>query len=203
MKHDADTDRRTDTDHPADRYMTPVPPEERPQATVPIGEILCPVPGCGYSHESAQGLCGHIPNKGEPRHRWSAVDVTAADLKELDSRGTHPDPDVHRLLGRGEGGHNPRKGTEAYLETETVRAHLTWEGVPLDDVQVFYDAGYGSVQIQPRRWLPSEEWDRFLTVMYETDGVRRAGDTRFYCRSEFVEELDPYELGVNLSGGHE
>lgn len=157
--------------------------------------IECPVESCDYSHPSSSGLCAHIGGKQDYNHNWDRIVISAADIHELDDRGFHPNGRVRSLLY---GDDEARIGTDDYLAVESVRAYLVWEDLPISKIQVYIDPRYASVQIQPRAYL-GDDWDAYKTLMQETDGIHYDWDTqRNYATGEFVNGLNPRELGVKL-----
>lgn len=68
----------------------------------------------------------------------------------------------------------------------TVGTWLASEYAETEALAVYVHQGYDSVQIRPVEWL--DDWDEFLTLVRNTDGLEWNGDVA-YCSEEFLEEL--------------
>jgi hypothetical protein len=124
-------------------------------------ELTCPVPGCDYSHPSANGIISHVGN-GHP-DGWDETDATARDVHK---QATHRDEsDMKRVA--------------------TVEDYLARNGVRLAAVDVFVHQGYGTVQIATTDYI--DDWDGFRDAV-EVDGIRYNGDVNV-CTDEFVDDL--------------
>ena len=124
-------------------------------------ELTCPVPGCDYSNPSANGIVAHV---GHHPNGW---DDATREPWEI-----HAD-----ASDRDESDRSRSRRVHTWLRSEYPDA---------GSLAVYVHQGYDSVQIRPVDWL--EDWDGFLTLVREADGLHWNGDVA-YCSEEFVEEL--------------
>ncbi len=130
-----------------------------------LPQLVCPVNDCDYSHNSSQGLAAHVGNA--TGHGWDVVEITATDLHELASRGTHPNEQIRELL---DGGPKARQGTDAAEHIERVRQWCR-DGVPIniEKVQVYVHPARKRVEIQQRIHLDEAEFEAYRIAMQESD----------------------------------
>lgn len=130
-------------------------------------ELPCPVPGCSYSHPSANGIIGHVGNGHADG--WSATDATPADIHK---RASERDETAMRRVAK-------------------VEDYLARNGVDTANVDVYVHQAYGSVQIATDGYV--EAWDAFRDAV-QVDGIRYTGDVN-YCTDEFVAQLPAFGDG--------
>lgn len=129
-------------------------------------ELTCPVRGCDYTHESPQGLAGHVPSHPGG---WDAAEASPTDVHEEWTAGRE----------------------DASTRVAKVEFYLAGRGVPLDALRVYEHAGYGTVQIRLTRRLSDAEWNVYRGAT-DVEGVRYVGNNVSYCTEAFVEDLpDP------------
>lgn len=87
-------------------------------------QICCPVPGCTYTHESVQGIAGHVGNGHEDG--WEAAVASPTDVHEAVS-----------LANPGDA-----------LRVAKVRAWLEQNEVPTELFRVYIDQRFGTVQVR-------------------------------------------------------
>lgn len=125
--------------------------------------IECPVSGCDYQHVTSQGLAGHFPNAAGGGHDWDTLDVSAVDLHELASRGTHPSAEIASLLA---GSGSDRSNTTAAIHVERVRRWCEKNlPVPLAKLHVYVHPSSKRVEIEPREYLDSDDFTAYTETM--------------------------------------
>lgn len=98
---------------------------------------------------------------------------------------TTADPDVTDLLDAADV-ETDDSDRDVPGAVDRVRTWLDRHDVPLDAVTVYEHPEYGTVQIEKTGYI--EDYDEFLELMRETDGIGYDG-ARNYCDPEWVAEL--------------
>lgn len=133
-------------------------------------ELTCPVPGCSYSHPSANGIIGHVGN-GHP-DGWDETGATAHDIHR---RATERDEAAMRRVRK-------------------VKAYLAGRGVDTSKVIVFEHQAFGDVQIATDGYI--EEWDTFRDAV-QVDGIRYDPQREDnVVKDEFLEQLPAFGGGA-------
>lgn len=139
-----------------------------------LERIECPAAGCDYTNHSSQGIAAHVPNAQGDGHAWGAVRVSATDLHELASRGTHPDEAFRDLL-RGDG--SARRETDAAQAVKRVREWCRYNvPVDLEDLQVYVSPLRQRLEIALRCHLPEYEFTAYADAMADTELVYYDGN---------------------------
>lgn len=157
-----------------------------------LPKLPCPVDGCNYQHDSSQGLAGHVGNAAD--HGWNVVEITATDLHELASRGTHPNEQICELL---DGDSKARQQTDAAEHIERVRQWCR-DGVPIDieKIQVYVHPARKRVEIQQRIHLDEAGFEAYRIAMQESDIMGFDGRSSVnYVNPDRVGELESGEHG--------
>lgn len=176
-----DSDDSSGTDHP---YPETTQDTAR---SLDLERLVCPVETCDYRNYSSPGMGGHVPNAGGSGHSWDAVHVSATDLHELASRGTHPDPSIASLL---DGDGYARQQTGAADHVARVRRWAR-DNVPVDlaQLQVYVHPYRQRVEIAPRVYLGDAAFEAFRVAM--ADSGRVAYDSHRECNHVLHPELLP------------
>lgn len=132
-----------------------------------LPELVCPVDDCDYSHNSSQGLAGHVGNASG--HGWDVVEITATDLHELASRGAHPNEQIRELL---DGDSKARQQTNAAEDIERVRQWCR-DSIPIgiENIQIYVHPARKRVEVQQRIHLDKSDFKAYRIAMQESDVI--------------------------------
>lgn len=134
--------------------MSTQPPNDDRNAS----KLTCPVPECGYSHESTQGIIGHIGNGHEDS--WDATDVSSHDLQEA---ATFRDPD-------------------AVARAASVKAWFEDEDLPVEKFRFYEHQGFGTIYAVTNARLDTTDFAMFRQLAMETDGGWFSGDRAWFSQ---------------------